>query len=1019
MYYKVYMQNRGGSRQVIYNSTAADRRIVKPAFSMDWNQPGSFDFTVLPGHPNYADFQVISSYISIELVHDNNQTQEIFYGRILTIDTDMFGQKQVSCEGALNFLKDGEFAPLQNEDGETMTVSAFFASCVSQYNSTAAQNDSLKNLQNGGVTLDDNVGSSSELFQVKDYTDVKSIVDGNLVNRFGGCVVVEKTNSGHSISYKSVVGRQCNQQISLGQNIIDKTDHASGEDVFSVLRPIGASVSSYDGNGTTETHDVKLSGSGVIEIPSMISRYGRIYKTQRFSDQETEASLRAEANKFIARKGMSTGLLPATCDISFVDFHLMNPSIDYVGFGDVFTNIEGFAGQTLVVGMIERDLEDPGNDKLTFYNKTYLESRDYTSILASKTGTGNNYGSGSGGSRTAKALAAADKELQDQLIIGGQNIKDLKVIANSQEGQITLAGHQINLASDILFGRTREMHFILGDDSENPDDGTLYLDGMQVHANQNGLWAVHGKVRYDENGDLVIKEGVGLAVERRVNNQLTTFGVYDDYNLTAGTLVNKITNDNTSSVQTAFGTYINGKLDAGVIVNKISTDTAAATQTMFGTYVNGLIDAGVVVEKLNNDNTTYILGDKVVFGTPTYTYTSVSVSANQNPYALGYYERVGSSYVRTSDANPEPGKIYFQKVPNTAKTVNGKLTDVDVVINGRLSATSLDAKYAQITDLFVQNGTKTGYLQANTGIWSKGDLDVDGSSYLGGAHGIAVEEAGSSTKIYSYGPLYIEGGLRVYKTDGESMSLYTQGDDLSGFFSTLKVGGANVANAVASFGTPTSSNGQISIPWTKLDGTSGTPINFNIADTQYYKDGVSAALAQGKSDHTATAISKITLTSSNTGSDVTKYPYVTYSNGDVSSSIATTIDASAVYAKGLTDVGVYMVVGSNSSYSTSLTIPAGESRTLYPKKYIDGSWNSSNCNSITVTAGSSSDRYEEGWNDCANTLDLKWYDSSTGSYHSLAGQSYGFPVGTNGRYIYATCTTSSGSTKYIGRLVIP
>lgn len=51
----------------------------------------------------------------------------------------------------------------------------------------------------------------------------------------------------------------------------------------------------------------------------------------------------------------------------------------------------------------------------------------------------------------------------------------------------------------------------------------------------------------------------------------------------------------------------------------------------------------------------------------------------------------------------------------------------------------------------------------------------------------------------------------------------------------------NVANAVRSFGTPTSSNGQISIPWTRLDGTSGTPITFNIADTAYYQDHVGIA----------------------------------------------------------------------------------------------------------------------------------------------------------------------------------
>ena len=51
----------------------------------------------------------------------------------------------------------------------------------------------------------------------------------------------------------------------------------------------------------------------------------------------------------------------------------------------------------------------------------------------------------------------------------------------------------------------------------------------------------------------------------------------------------------------------------------------------------------------------------------------------------------------------------------------------------------------------------------------------------------------------------------------------------------------SVGNAVWSFGTPTSSDGQISIPWTHLDGTAGTPITFNIADTAYYQDHVGIA----------------------------------------------------------------------------------------------------------------------------------------------------------------------------------
>lgn len=67
--------------------------------------------------------------------------------------------------------------------------------------------------------------------------------------------------------------------------------------------------------------------------------------------------------------------------------------------------------------------------------------------------------------------------------------------------------------------------------------------------------------------------------------------------------------------------------------------------------------------------------------------------------------------------------------------------------------------------------------------------------------------------------------------------------DVTGYIYTaadVMIDGSSVGAAVSSFGTVTSSSGQISIPYTKVNGNTGT-INFNIADTQYYQDGVSAA----------------------------------------------------------------------------------------------------------------------------------------------------------------------------------
>ena len=55
---------------------------------------------------------------------------------------------------------------------------------------------------------------------------------------------------------------------------------------------------------------------------------------------------------------------------------------------------------------------------------------------------------------------------------------------------------------------------------------------------------------------------------------------------------------------------------------------------------------------------------------------------------------------------------------------------------------------------------------------------------------------------------------------------------------------AGLGNAIKEFGEASESGGKITIPTTTLAGLEGSPINFNIADTQFYKDGVSAAASR-------------------------------------------------------------------------------------------------------------------------------------------------------------------------------
>ena len=105
----------------------------------------------------------------------------------------------------------------------------------------------------------------------------------------------------------------------------------------------------------------------------------------------------------------------------------------------------------------------------------------------------------------------------------------------------------------------------------------------------------------------------------------------------------------------------------------------------------------------------------------------------------------------------------------------------------------------------------------------------------------------------------------IADTGHGQISMASLADDLEDVETSME-------DAVDGFGTPTASGGQISIPYTKVGGGTGT-INFNIADTQFYQDGVSAAAAG------------VTLSGAWTGTTAAGKAYtVTASNGETRTS---------------------------------------------------------------------------------------------------------------------------------------
>jgi hypothetical protein len=293
----------------------------------------------------------------------------------------------------------------------------------------------------------------------------------------------------------------------------------------------------------------------------------------------------------------------------------------------------------------------------------------------------------------------------------------------------------------------------------------------------------------DASGKLVVKSASGMSY--RKNN--VEVGLFDNDNLTAGVLVEKLSD--------------------GVTKTKISSDwiDIAGDQTIIRTKnfigaVTGVAEAdwdsysGVTLRQIdastlwmNRNDITGVVGEFEIVGEGTNRRVVVKsgggLKIKKNNTEFGLYD----------EDNLTAG-VMVSKI-NNDQTV-AKILASRVDLGAYATVGQLEAEVAQIESLYVK--------------------DADFRSALAGD--ITCMSLGASQ---------------------------ISGDNVSGTWATFascEVNGHNVGSDTILNGTPTSSasGGVITLTFPTMGGS--TSVNFNIADTQYYKDGVAAAEQDGYDD---------------------------------------------------------------------------------------------------------------------------------------------------------------------------
>lgn len=391
--YQVY-----SDEYLIYDENVPGLKILNPKLDLELNKAGSFSFTIYPNHPYANRVKKMESIITVKQNGDI-----IFRGRILNDETGFKNERQVTCEGELAFLIDSIQRPYEY----TGDIPGLFTQFITAHN---AQVETKKQFKVGNITVTDpnNYINRSDTQYLSTYDSISK----KLIDTHGGYLYFRHEDDGVYIDYLEDFETLNSQDIRLRKNILDITDTAKGEEIYTVLIPLGAKQTMSeddddDGNddgtetqadetgteegGTTTTTDeaprltIESVNNGLDYIydQDAVDRFGWITKTQTWDDVTLPENLLSKAQETLANAFQ----FDRSLEISAVDLSGTDTSIASFRIGmynNVYSDVHDLDERLLVTKM-SLNLTNPSGDKLTL-GKSFKSLTDQNKDNSDKIG---------------------------------------------------------------------------------------------------------------------------------------------------------------------------------------------------------------------------------------------------------------------------------------------------------------------------------------------------------------------------------------------------------------------------------------------------------------------------------------------------------------------------------------------------------------------------------------------------------------------------------------------------------
>jgi len=341
--YKVYCDGL-----LLYHSKLESLKIFKPSIELEVNKTGSFEFTVYPDHPRYDLIKKLKSIITV--FQDDFL---LFRGRVLDDEIGWHNEKTIFCEGDMAFLLDSVLRPFSFSG----TPAEFLAYIIGLHN---AQVDATKQFQLGNVTVEGYIAYDAE-----DYITTKETIDKALLDALGGYFSTRFEDGVAYVDYLSQINLLAPQTVEFGKNLLDLKRIRKGEDIATVIVPLGAKLKDEEGKDTNKRLTIESvnGGADFIQDEGAISQFGVIVKSVIFDEIADAAELKLKGQAQLSDSVNQwesielTAADLATVNKDFTSFHL--------GTQARVTSSPHGLNQLFLVSKLSINLFEPGANKLT------------------------------------------------------------------------------------------------------------------------------------------------------------------------------------------------------------------------------------------------------------------------------------------------------------------------------------------------------------------------------------------------------------------------------------------------------------------------------------------------------------------------------------------------------------------------------------------------------------------------------------------------------------------------------